>query len=308
MLDSTLNSHKTMQNQSTSHIQDNIKNKFVDNTEFTATHVFPYGRLWVDRPSTETNWMHAHNHLEIGRCVKGSGTFNVEDKVLCVQAPCYSILYEGEWHSAQTNPYNQCEWNYLYIDLNYFLSRSSDDVLTRFSRFDWQNYNFPTIMQKSEFPEISALIDLIFYEASTPSENTDDVLTGLIIALVTIHRRTMCENKRKVADKMIMERISPAIAFIGAHYFEKITIEQLASICFSSVATLRRDFYAFSDLSPQEYLHKVRIKNASVMLLTTSKSILDIANDCGYPTISCFNRQFYRAYGISPREYRKQHE
>lgn len=308
MLNSTSNPHKTMQNQSTSHIHDNIKNKFVDNTEFTTAHVFPYGRLWVDYPFIETDWMHAHNHLEIGRCVKGSGTFNVDDKVLCVQAPCYSILYEGEWHSAQTNPYDQCEWNYLYIDLNYFLSRSSDDVLTRFSRFDWQNYNFPTIMQKSEFPEISALIDLIFYEASTPSENTDDVLTGLIVALVTIHRRTMCESKRRVADKMIMERISPAIAYIGAHYFEKITIEQLASICFSSVATLRRDFLAFSNLSPQEYLHKVRIKNAAVMLLTTSKSILDIANDCGYPTISCFNRQFYRAYGVSPRKYRKKRE
>lgn len=305
MPNSTSNSQKTMQNQSTSHTKENIKNKFVDKTEFTAAHVSPYGRLWVDHPFIETDWMHAHNHLEIGRCVKGSGTFNVDDKVLRVQAPCYSILYEGEWHSAQTNPYDQCEWNYLYIDLNYFLSRSSDDVLTRFTRFDWRNYDFPTIMQKSEFPEISALIDLIFYEASNPSENTDDVLTGLIVALVTMHRRTMREGKRRVADKVIMERISPAIAYIGAHYSEKITIEQLASICFTSVATLRRDFYAFSDLSPQEYLHKVRIKNTAVMLLTTSKSILEIANDCGYPTISCFNRQFYQAYGVSPREYRK---
>ena len=130
MPNSTSNSQKTMQNQSTSHAKENIKNKFVDKTEFTAAHVSPYGRLWVDHPFIETDWMHAHNHLEIGRCVKGSGTFNVDDKVLRVQAPCYSILYEGEWHSAQTNPYDQCEWNYLYIDLNYFLSRSSDDVLT----------------------------------------------------------------------------------------------------------------------------------------------------------------------------------
>lgn len=76
-------------------------------------------------------------------------------------------------------------------------------------------------MQMSEYPEIYAIIDLIFYEASHPAENTDDVLTELIVALITMHRRTMREGKRKVADRVVMERISPAVAYIGAHYSEK---------------------------------------------------------------------------------------
>ena len=297
---------KTMQNQSNEPSNNHKQvEKFFAPSDFSEAPVLPYGSLWVDHPDTKVSWMHSHNHLEIGRCVKGSGIFNVDGKVVRVCAPCCSIIYEGEWHSAQSNPYDPCEWNYLYVDLRHFLSRVDTSAAAAIRGLDWKNYEFPTIMERENYPAIASIIDAIFEESASPSENTDEILTGLFLALLVRHARTMRPGKRHTADRRIIERISPAITYINAHYAENISVQTLANVCFTSVATLRRDFAEFSGLSPAEYLHKVRIKNAAVMLSSTSKSILEIAFDTGYPTVSGFNRQFLRIYGVSPRNYRK---
>ena len=89
---------------------------------------------------------------------------------------------------------------------------------------------------------------------------------------------------------------------------EKISLSKLSELCFISEATLRRYFYEYVKMSPHQYIHKVRMKHAKIMLATSQTSIIDIALSTGYPTISSFNRQFLKQYNISPSTYRKQKE
>lgn len=46
------------------------------------------------------------------------------------------------------------------------------------------------------------------------------------------------------------------------------------------------------------------MKKAQRLLLLTDTSIAQIAQDVGYQDVSGFNRQFLRAFGLPPREYR----
>ena len=82
-------------------------------------------------------------------------------------------------------------------------------------------------------------------------------------------------------------------------------MEQLADMCYISQPTLRRSFLEFTGCAPLEYVHKVRIHNAAVMLLSSERSVLDIAGSTGYTTLSSFNRQFFKHFGMSPREWKK---
>lgn len=41
------------------------------------------------------------------------------------------------------------------------------------------------------------------------------------------------------------------------------------------------------------------------MLKETNETVLNIAIACGYNNISLFNREFKKAYNITPLEYRK---
>lgn len=83
------------------------------------------------------------------------------------------------------------------------------------------------------------------------------------------------------------------------------------------------DIYALSGYSPPviihyfkqytgetivSYLAKVKIDSAKRFLLYTNMTVLDIAGLLGYNSLSHFNKKFKKAIGISPSEYRQQHQ
>lgn len=306
MQHSTEKHAKTLQNQSNK-TENDAPHRFYDTHDFGAEHVWPYGSLWRHKPESSTNWLHAHNHLEIGRCVKGSGIYNVDGRLVRVQAPCCSILYEGTWHSATGNVYDECEWNFLYIDLNWFL-QAAPQFAQKFKGLNWRKYSFPPIMSAAQYPQIARIIDAIFDESSHVRENNWETLTGLIVALLAHHSEYMRpEENNSVPSAETVARIAPALSYITTDYADSITVKMLADMCFTSEATLRRLFYEFAGRSPMEYLHNVRMKNGALLLITTEKSIIEIASEIGYPTVSGFNRQFVIQYGCSPRDYRRSH-
>ena len=58
-------------------------------------------------------------------------------------------------------------------------------------------------------------------------------------------------------------------------------------------------------MNMREFLLFTRLSHASELLVATEKSVLEIAFESGFGQISCFNRAFRKAYGLSPVLYRK---
>lgn len=293
-----------MQNQSNSPVWKRIYSPHA----FENAPLYPYGKLWTHTPDNDTGWIHVHDHLELGRCISGSGIFHIDGKNYRFAAPCYSMIYEGQWHSAQSNPYDKCVWNFLSVDLNGFLRKADASFQQSIKGLRWQNYDFPNILQRADDPEFAAIADCIFDENAAAKENMLDAVTGLLTSLLLVHARHMTPAVRTVYDPRTVARVAPALAYINAHYPENITVNRLADLCFVSQATLRRDFYAFSGMSPSDYIQQIRMKNAAILLITTQRSVLEIACETGYPTVSCFNRQFAKQYGTTPTKYRAAHK
>ena len=72
-----------------------------------------------------------------------------------------------------------------------------------------------------------------------------------------------------------------------------------------SAGHFRRLFSGAFGKGPKAYLNDYRISMAGNLLRSTDKKILEVALDCGFPTLSCFNRQFKKKTGIAPRKFRK---
>lgn len=53
-----------------------------------------------------------------------------------------------------------------------------------------------------------------------------------------------------------------------------------------------------------EYVNDVRCSEACVRLRRTDKAVAVIAQECGFATLSHFNRQFRQRHGVTPREFR----
>ena len=96
-----------------------------------------------------------------------------------------------------------------------------------------------------------------------------------------------------------------ALEYIRDHYQQPITNEQLAAVSKMSLRAFERQFLASFHLTPQKYLRKLRLGIASRALVFGSKSLADVALNCGFADQSHFTREFRRQFGRTPREYRE---
>lgn len=93
--------------------------------------------------------------------------------------------------------------------------------------------------------------------------------------------------------------------FIDEHFTETITVEQMSKIANMSISGFSHRFKKFLGLAPLKYLTRLRIGFAQKMLISTDKTIADVATEVGYDTIGHFNNQFKNFVGVSPQNYRK---
>ncbi len=112
-------------------------------------------------------------------------------------------------------------------------------------------------------------------------------------------------RKEKPHPEKDTKRIKEMMKFIDEHFGEKIIVSDIAEAAGISERECRRAFQGCMELSPVEYLNKVRIRKAAGMLLEGDKSVLEIGLDCGFISVSYFGKAFRGEMGCTPKEYRK---
>ncbi|MDJ1007714.1 MAG: AraC family transcriptional regulator [Paracoccaceae bacterium] len=60
-------------------------------------------------------------------------------------------------------------------------------------------------------------------------------------------------------------------------------------------------------MSPTDYVNRIRMEHAAMLLGDGRMSIEEVAGDCGLANLSYFYRLFRAHYGTTPREYRRRH-
>lgn len=84
-----------------------------------------------------------------------------------------------------------------------------------------------------------------------------------------------------------------------------MTVEQLAAALNMTTRTLNRKMKTLVQESPKDFITRVRIETASVLLESPGKTISQIASACGYSDETAFRRAFSTIMGMSPGSFRK---
>lgn len=93
--------------------------------------------------------------------------------------------------------------------------------------------------------------------------------------------------------------------YINEHYSEDVTLQTLCDIFFLSKATLCARFKRTMHCSIMQYLFRLRVSKAKELLISTSKSMEEIAEVCGFSSANYFGLIFKKATGMSPLHYRQ---
>jgi AraC-like DNA-binding protein len=110
-------------------------------------------------------------------------------------------------------------------------------------------------------------------------------------------------KRKPVSD--IPSSLARLLAFIGKHYSEDLTTEDLSKEAGISVPHLHALSRKFLNTSPHLILLEKRLQEARRLLATTNNEVKTISSDCGFMNVETFCRAFRKKHQTSPREFRK---
>ncbi len=101
--------------------------------------------------------------------------------------------------------------------------------------------------------------------------------------------------------------INTCYQYVLAHIADTIRVEDVSKLLNMTDSAFCRYFKRNTGRTFISFVNEIRMGNASKLLIESSKSIKEIAEESGFGNISNFNRRFREAYRLTPGMYRKQH-
>ncbi|QNO15380.1 AraC family transcriptional regulator [Alkalicella caledoniensis] len=99
--------------------------------------------------------------------------------------------------------------------------------------------------------------------------------------------------------------LQKAIDYIEYNLKNDVSLGQIAEVAGYSIPHFYRVFTAIVGCPVKEYVRKRKLSNAMFDIVTSRRSILDIAFDYGFESHEAFTRSFKLAYGMPPSGFRK---
>ena len=109
-------------------------------------------------------------------------------------------------------------------------------------------------------------------------------------------------HERLVPSGAILE---PLLQWMEKHASQQLTLEAIAAHARMSVRTLNRRFREQTGLTPMHWLNRTRLRQAQMLLETTSLSVEQIVGEVGFGSTTTFRDCFKRLVGVSPQSYRR---
>ena len=98
-----------------------------------------------------------------------------------------------------------------------------------------------------------------------------------------------------------MDRV---LSWIESHLADELSVDEAAAVAHVSPAAFGRFFRREVGKSFTTYVNDARCGWAALRLIQGPEPIAQIAQACGFPTLSNFGEQFRRRYGMAPRDFR----
>ncbi len=134
--------------------------------------------------------------------------------------------------------------------------------------------------------------------------------------LALLYELSLCDDARTLSSSSFacMElhseslRVKRVQQFISQHYHEEIRLETLADMVGLTPVAFSRFFRQRTGRTLSDYIVDTRIGSAARQLVDTEKTVAEICYDCGFNTLSNFNRLFRRKKNCSPTEFRENYK
>lgn len=242
------------------------------------------------RFSGEAFSMHRHDTYAIGLTMHGVQSFWYRGEVRHSMPGQLIVLHPDELHDGAAGTVAGLRYRMLYLEPSLLRQALSGR------------------RQELPFVRDAVVNDAAMRQALlTALGDIEDAIDGLIadhlIADLAdgLRRHTKTPANRKL--KLAFQRVQRAREYIDAHALRSVKSKELETVSGLDRFTLARQFKALFGTSPHRYLIMRRLQHAK-HLLQEGEEMAEVALATGFVDQSHFNRQFKKAFGMTPGSWR----
>jgi AraC-like DNA-binding protein len=148
---------------------------------------------------------------------------------------------------------------------------------------------------------VSKIIDL------TKTKGMDRILKLISILDVLSTKQTTLiapNTFHNVVSKKSELRINKVCLFIQNNFYNKISLNEVARLIFLTESNFCKFFKKATGKTFSDYLNEIRINEACRLLIQSEKTVSQISYECGFETLSYFNRVFLKKKFVTPSKYK----
>ncbi|MBQ8510428.1 MAG: helix-turn-helix transcriptional regulator [Clostridia bacterium] len=215
----------------------------------------------------------------------GQASYTFGSRTFSVKADDIFYLAQGDSYSIHLKP-----GRYTFIHINFVLTDSCRSAFHSDICMGDCRSQYLALFQRLES----------IYKAKEPLHLTDCRITlyNIMMMLLRSPQRTYMPSSK-------FQPLHNAVKYMEQNYASPtLTIGEISQSTGLCEGYMRRLFKAYHRVSPSRYLQNLRLSHAKDLLLSTTLSISDVAEQCGFSSTYYFSEAFRRHFGISPTAWR----
>lgn len=280
--------------------------------DFAKYKGFPFSiNIGVHRDELDTYvHPHVHDYTELAIVLDGTALHVVDGHTYPLKSGDVFVIKGDTYHSfRQLQEMKHCN---IMFDARRFLDDETGlkqlagyqalFVLEPYYRKE-HRFESKLVLDPASLRFVEDMIHLILDEYDSFGPGSPAVIKSYIGSLAAYLARQYHRNDNPAMEKLL--QLSKAVAYMETSFTEPICLEDVASIAYLSVRHFSRVFREVYSMPPMEYIIRLRLKHACILLQDSDASISEVALAAGFSNISFFSRSFKERMGLPPREYRR---
>lgn len=255
---------------------------------------------------------HAHAEYQLFVVLKGTGTRFIGDSIKNFQSG--ELIFTG--------PYLPHLWR---SDEVYFDKKSlatSEGIVIYFN----ENFLGEHLLEKDEMVQLKKLLTKSIRGMEFFGQQKTEVI-GMMKELISLQGMERLILLLRVLDSLAStrqyhyissiayedefnqneaDRLNIVYEYVFKNFRQKISLEDLAGLLHITPTSFSRYFTMKNSKSFSKFVSEIRIKHACKLLTETDASIEEVCYDCGFNTLSNFNKQFREVMNKKPMQYKKE--